>query len=116
MEIKMTIPDEKVEELVHDIMENYPEASSGPLECVDWDYDRVRYIFNEYEDETPTRHTVTKEMLVRGFEILIGLIQEGKYHNGGLRLNDYLEDVGNWDAFDADALVQCALFGEIIYG
>lgn len=103
---------EKHDELIKGLMENYPEASSGNcLKCTNWDYGGVFYHF--IDEETEKRHCVTLHGLRKGFKILINLALNGKYNNFA---SSALYDGGNWDAIDVDALVQCAIFGKVIYG
>jgi len=99
-----------IEEFIKDVMQNYPEYSDGNcLKCIRHDYNRCSYIF--FDDETEFRHVVNMPMLKKGLGILIGLTLAA--YNFGLH---FPLDAGDWDATDVDALVQCAIFGKIIYG
>jgi len=70
---------------------------------------------NERDTRLPPvlTHTITLPMLVKGIDILIDLAIKGEYKNynfpSGLSSGDI-------DATDCDALVQCAIFGDVIYG
>lgn len=97
------------DKLIHDIMESYPEASFC-LKCIDWNYNKVEFKFAD--DEAEKVYLVTLPMLREGFDKLIQLLVDGKYKNG----LSVWTDAGNWDSVDADALVQCAIFGDVIYG
>ena len=54
------------------------------------------------DDEDQT-HTLTLEKLLKGLQITLD--------NGHVGIDD--ED---WDASDHDMIIQCAIFGEVIYG
>ncbi len=113
MEIVFT--QEEKEKIVCELMENYPEASSPSLTCIGWKYKECKFIFEEYVDMGDIkRHTVTKDMLVKGFDIMMKEIANGHYHH--LPLTGIVGDLGDWDADDVDALVQFSVFGELVYG
>ncbi len=101
-------------QLIKEAMENYPEAGRGSsLICVGWDYEKVEFDF--VDDETEKQHKVNIESLKEGLKRLLKIIEEGKYFNCGVAPN-LLSKGYDWDAQDYDALVQCALFGEVRYG
>lgn len=58
-------------------------------------------------DDEEQEYKVTRETLVRGLEVLKNSDYKWHYHN-------YVEE--NWDAETADVVLQCGLFGEIVYG
>jgi hypothetical protein len=102
---------------VKELMENYPECSSPSVRCVGWEYNKMIFYFNVDQDTSITRHKVTEEMLLKGLDILLDKMKNKKYFNNGpINLSNYIEDLGCWDGNDVDALVQCALFGDILYG
>ena len=102
---------------VKELMENYPECSSPSVRCVVWEYNKMIFYFNVDEGTSITRHRVTEEMLLKGLDILLDKMKNKKYFNNGpINLSNYIEDLGCWDGNDVDALVQCALFGDILYG
>ena len=96
------------------MMENYPEASSGnSLRCLSWKYKEMEFEFlDEEEDKT---YTVNLVLLKKGFNKFLKIIEDGKYFNNGVVPN-LLSEGYDSDSQDYDALVQCAIFGEIIYG
>ena len=101
-------------QLIKDMMENYPEAGRGnSLICVGWNYDKVEFDF--VDEETNKEHKVNMVSLKRGLYKLLKIIEGGKYFNCGVVPN-LLSEGYDWDAQDCDALVQCALFGEVRYG
>lgn len=114
MKFEIDLDDKKVDKLLKEVMENYPEASFC-LRCIKWKYDQCKYKFlDEKEDK---EYLVTLSLLRKGFEILIGYILKGKYHFEGLDHSNLFDlDGGDWDAIAIDALVQCAIFGDVIYG
>ncbi|MEM0135983.1 MAG: hypothetical protein QXU18_12295 [Thermoplasmatales archaeon] len=106
----------KKEEILRDVMENYPEYSSPSLDCVSWRYKEMKFRFEHEPDGSGSVTTdVDMDMLMKGLDIFLDMVKSGKYHNNGFNAVDFAEGE-NWDATDVDALVQCAIFGEIIYG
>jgi len=102
------------DELIKSVMENYPEASFGsPLKCKEYNYVEVRFKF--VDEETGENYNIDINMLRKGLKILLKIVKEGGYFNCGyppaLLSKEY-----DWDGQDVDALVQCAIFGEIMYG
>lgn len=110
-----TIPAEKMLELAKSIMDNYPEASSGNcLKCEDWKYKQG--IFEFYDEEEGKKHTVkTIDVANKGLPIFLSKILEGKYPGFGIT-PDNLLDGGSYDGYAIDGVVQCVIFGEVIYG
>ena len=101
-------------QLIKSAMENYPEAGRGnSLICVGWNYEKMSFYF--VDEETDKRHKVDMASLKKGFKIFLKIIEEGEYFNNGVAPN-LLSEGYDWDAQDYDALVQCAIFGEVIYG
>lgn len=99
------------EKLVRDCYENFPEAGLC-LRCTSWKYDAFSF---EFIDDEGKKHLVLLGDAVRGLRIFAGLVAAGRLPGLGLPA-DYLTDTGTWDAFAFDALAQCAIFGEVIYG
>ncbi len=118
MEIKMKeISMDWKKQAVKELMENYPEYSSESMQCVGWKYDEMIFHFNEYNGAQVHRHRVTEDMLLKGMDILLEKMKNKKYFNNGpIDLPGYIENLGCWDANDVDALVQCSVFGDILYG
>ena len=99
--------------LIKAVMEGYPEASAGNcMGCDYWNYKKCEYFF--IDEETGKGYNVGIKELLQGFDILHELAIRGKYHNGTFP-NGMLCDIC-WDGLDVDALVQCAIFGDVIYG
>ena len=129
----------KATPLIRDVMQNFPEAGIC-LTCVEFDYDNLEFQFWDSEvDEdsasesivSPTiedldlrrsgivKNAVTykigKKELQKGLQILVDLLSKGGLQ--GLEISTAnINDPGNWDALCCDALVQCAIFGDVIYG
>jgi hypothetical protein len=88
----------------------YNEATSL-YECRE---DRWAYIlFNggslnivDVDDEDEEEHKVTLEDIIRGFEIV--MLNYPEQYCSLMTEND--------DFYDADAVIQCAIFGELTYG
>jgi hypothetical protein len=109
--VKVTIEFDE-EKLIHDVMENYPEYSVC-LQCEKWNYKDVTFSFRDTEDGK--LHIVDMQRLRQGLQILLDHLDKGKLPGLSIDLGNFL-DTGNWDADCADALVQCSLFGGVIYG
>ena len=60
-------------------------------------------------------YTLTQPILEKGLSILVEKILAGELEGLGLNSSN-INDAGEWDADCADALVQCAIFGDVIYG
>ena len=103
----------KIEKLIREVMENMPEYSIS-LDCGMWDYKGCKYRFQDFE--SCEVYHVDLEKLLKGYTIMRQKIADGKLHCG-LTLDDATWfDGGSWDAGAVDALVQCAIFGDVIYG
>lgn len=101
-------------ELIKEMMENYPEAGSGmSLRCTGWNYGSMEFTFLDVEEDK--KYEINMEMLKKGLDILLKIILDGKYFNAG-RTPNLLAESYDHDAWDSDALVQCAIFGEVLYG
>lgn len=125
--------------LINSVMRNYPEASTS-LKCVDYDYNACKFHF--WDDESiPERaspsvipvsietldlrvsgivpnavtYHVDRMALQDGLQKLADLMSAGRVQFSGLSIENF-EDPGCWDRDCADALVQCAVFGDVIYG
>lgn len=123
MKLTIEIPEELVEWMIKEVMQNMPEASAyACLRCTRWDYDNC--IFDFIDSEDGSKFTVDYPKLRKGFEALIQQRMKGKANFYGWNIeplnNPSKEAWGDWacqwDADVVDGLVQCALFGEIIYG
>lgn len=115
--ITISIPDSLVESTVKSIMENFPEASAGcAMMCTDYDYEGWHFEF--HDGETGNKHTLDKAKLLGAF----ALLYSDKWPKGCTQppASNNPEVWEDWlcqsDAQDADAFVQLAIFGEVIYG
>lgn len=127
--------------LIQNIMEGYPEYSSDSLRCIDFDYKKLRFEFLDVEvtsDNPETSLVVPKinktlrlaysnlhnavtykigrEELRAGLQLLLEALFEGKLPGIAQYVLRDFQDPGNWDATAADALVQYAIFGRLVYG
>lgn len=125
--------------LIKEVMQNFPEAGIC-LTCVDFDYNKLEFQFWDSDvDEDSANESIVpptienldlirsgivedavtyklgKKELQKGLQILVNLLSKGDLQ--GLEINTTnINDPGNWDALCCDALVQCAIFGDVIYG
>jgi hypothetical protein len=103
--------------LIDGIMAGYPEASAGhALRCTGWDYTRCIFDFVDADSAEPVGFTLERVALEHGLHLLLGALLCGKHRGVGAYVLRDFRDPGNWDSNAADALVQYALFGELIYG
>lgn len=115
MKFEVEVEDAKIKTFLTELVENLPEYSIS-LACIGWDYDECRFTFKDEEDDDNALHTICYEDIERGFKILVDGILQGK-HNIGITVVDILcFDGADWDAEGVDCLIQCSIFGEIVYG
>jgi len=128
MYLEVEIPEKQIEYLINEVMQNYPECSTPAFQCTGWDYDNCEYTFVDYEDGDNPRYRVDYAKLREGFEklIMIALGREAgkRFYASGWDPSTVFnpspeawEDWAcDWDAVVVDGLVQCAVFGEVVYG
>jgi len=115
------------------VFQNFPEASQT-MDCIDWNYGYVdkkacsgemkpelfSFTFQDQEEEDDDgnlkEYTVKIADAEKGVGILIERILAGKLHFFGCKTVEQIMELGNWDACVVDACVQCAIFGDVIYG
>lgn len=103
------------EEIIKGWMENYPESSAGNcMKCHALNYDKMEFTF--IDEETGDYASINMKKLIHGLNVLVKLIEDGKYHNSMGQIPNVLAVGYNDDSQDHDALVQCAIFGEVRYG
>lgn len=95
--------------LANKVMQNFPEYAQC-LQCTKWDYETGIYGF--YDEEEKKYYTVTIDMVEKALPILKDKIDHGKLFFKGL----VWWDTGTWDCWPTDAVVQIAIFGDVIYG
>lgn len=103
--------DEEV--LLRDVMQNYPEYSSPSLHCIHWKYKDMEFLFRDTDDGKEYR--VDLPMLKVGLGKLLVLLQNNELPGISINLSNFT-DTGEWDCDCLDALVQCSIFGKVIYG
>jgi len=127
--------------LICDIMENQPEHSAGMcVQCYSFDYKTTTFLFRDVEadHESPEKSIIPMKVVKRlelrfgvyenqvlyvvtlprlrvGFKILMDQVFAGKLPGLHLSVGNFM-DAGHWDSECGDALVQCAIFGDVIYG
>jgi hypothetical protein len=109
--MQIEIDDVEIDKFIDDVMECEPEYSSSVLVCTHYDYAKCYFVF--HDEETGEFHPVNRSALKFGLKKLLVDIMQGKIK---LDLNAELLDAGNWDSTAVDALVQYAIFDEVIYG
>jgi len=109
MEVTVTIKDE----LITDVLANLPEYSVS-MQCKSWDYRNCVFKFHDYEEEKD--YVLDMDKARAGMKVLVQGILDGKYCFYGCKTMAEVLDPCCWDADVVDALVQCSLFGEIVYG
>ena len=107
-------PEEK-EEMVRGIFDNFPE-SSYCLPCTLWKYKEFRFKF--YEEEESKTHEVLLPQAIEGFDLFWAKLTERHLESKTYCGLDPLSalDLCNWDAVGFDAVVQFAIFKDLIYG
>lgn len=111
-----------IENLIREVMQNYPQASSGSLRCTRWRYKECVYEFDDVEEDE--HYTVIYKDLREGFDILMKLAADKKFGIPGWNTDPvrsldpgvWDDWAGDWDADVVDGLVQCAIFKDVIYG
>ena len=115
MKIEIDIPDEKLKELANDIMQNYPEYSSPSLHCTNWKYKEGKYKFVDIEENKT--YVVTIDDIVKALPKFIDGIMKGRWKFCGFDGTTVLRlDGGDYDSDSTDAVIQLAIFGDVIYG
>lgn len=119
MNVEVVITGMNYSKVAKELMENFPEYSLDPLYCIEYDYDRG--IFRFQDDESDDIHTVT----VKEIELALPMFMEGlnkKWFFDGLSVQD-LKEMENEDdflcsvdAYTLNGILQLAIFKEIIYG
>ena len=104
------------EKFIRDCYDNFPEASQS-LVCTGWKYKKFLFVFLDPEEEGK-EHVIRLADAIRGFRLFVQAVDSGKLPGLGLPA-DYLnleDGPGIMDASCFDAMVQMAIFGEVIYG
>lgn len=100
--------------LAKSIMESYPEASFC-LYCTGWDYKNG--IFDFVDEENGKTYKVTHNMVAKALPKVRAMLADKKLFLYGLNSGkESFFDPCNWDSIASDAVVQVALFGNVIYG
>ena len=97
------------EQIIKEVTENLPDYSIN-LICTGWKYSETRFSFMNEEDGK--KYVIGLPELLKGYDILAAKVAGKKLFFDGLDIGD----PGSWDADSVDALVQCAIFGDVIYG
>lgn len=116
MKIEIEIPDEKLEALAKDLMDNYPEYSSGNcLHCVEYNYKEGKFKFVDVEEDK--EYHITTSDVAKALPKFIDGIIKGKWKFCGFDGTTVLNlDGGDYDSYATDAVVQLVIFNDIRYG
>jgi SPX domain protein involved in polyphosphate accumulation len=132
MEVKIEVKKLETDELVN-ILSGFYHYSNYWVENLDWNAD----FYQEVKDELKTK---SNEEVIAFEDILAGILERKTDERSYLKItdeddvrvltyNDIISGIQeavntygvssnpeNWDAADADMIIQCALFSEVIYG
>jgi hypothetical protein len=132
MEVKIEVKKLETDELVS-ILSGFYHYSNYWVESLDWNAD----FYQEVKEELKTK---SSEEVVSFEEVLAGILERKNDFRSHLKITDEDDvrvltydniisgiqeavntygvslDPENWDAADADMIIQCALFNEVIYG
>jgi len=109
------ISDERVEAIVREIFNNFPEASNhSALQCAGWKYKEFNFVFLDTEDNNK-EYIVRLPDALRGFKMFMDLKSKNKLRGVDWEWNDSDQSF-NYDALACDCIAQLACFGEVIYG
>lgn len=101
-----------VESFVREVCQNLPEYSLS-LDCLRYKYKECEYSFCDNEDGKI--HKVDLPKLLVGYAKLHELWKNKEVFFEGVKTEEDWQDPGQWDAVIVDALIQCSIYGEIIY-
>jgi hypothetical protein len=116
MKIEIEIPDDKLKKLANEIMENYPEYSAGNcLQCVSYKYKTGKFTFIDVAEDK--EYHITTDDIAKTLPKFIEGIVKGEWKFYGFDGTIVLRlDARDYDSDATDAVVQLAIFGDIIYG
>jgi hypothetical protein len=111
---EVAVPQKNVSDVLADAFEcgacNYWSTITARRQSWDKGYDSACLLnsgsWTITDNEANKKHTITKVHVLRGMK---ALAKKYPHH-----FNDVVS--GNYDNYTSDALVQCAVFGEIMYG
>lgn len=101
------------QELLNDIMANYPEFGRYQMICTKFNYGSCLYTF--IDETTEKEYNLDRPKLTRALNILIQKIAKKELPGLGLNLANFT-DAGEWDDYASDALIQQACLGDVLYG
>lgn len=118
MNINVNLSDKELEELVLSIFDNYPEAGAGmSLQMTNFYYakkgdEHYAWPLSFVDTETGKHYKLTMPMAKKGLRLFFEKVISGQF----AIFSGALTDPGQYDSDAADAVLQCALLGDIIYG
>lgn len=114
MKLTLEIADTKIETLIRDLFDNFPEAAGSGVcpTCVDYDYKGFRFSFQNDEGKVKT---IGLSDAVRGWKIFAREVMAGKLPGLSVAGHDIF-DAGAYDAEAILAVAQFALYDDCIYG
>jgi hypothetical protein len=112
--MKIVLDEKETDQLVSEVMESFPEYSSPSLRCISWKYKDMIFKFHDVEEDKI--YILDAPKLRKGMAKLLQMMGDGKLPGISRYVMPDVMDAGSWDADAADALVQCAIFDDVIYG
>lgn len=112
--MRIVLTDSERDTLIREVMENFPEASSPSVICTKYNYAKTEFEFLDVESDRTYKLDLNE--LRKGLKQLLDVMADGGLKGIARSVFPDVLDAGNWDADAADALVQTAIFGDVIYG
>jgi len=103
-------------ELAQLLADNFPENVIS-FECLEWDYEKGEFMFHDAENESI--HYVSIDDLKVGVALFYKGLGTKWFFDGVNPYNETLsvDDIAcEHDALSIDAIVQLAIFGDVVYG
>lgn len=116
MKVEVKIIGMDYEKVAKELMMNYPEYSFC-LECISYDYEKGIYKF--YEEEEDKTHTVSNKDIETALPLFLKKLNKELFFDGLSSIQE-IKDEDDFlcmlDCSSTDAIVQLAIFKDVIYG
>jgi hypothetical protein len=100
------------EELAFEICQNMPLPSGYAFHCPGWDYEKM--IFDLVDNETGKKYTLNRPKILGALAAYVVMKIQGELP--GIIIDGPFSDPCSYDSESLDAIIQLAVFGEVIYG